>query len=366
MAEYVAAARDQERVERERRARGVTFREVATAYLCWLEAVKGAKPATLRQHRSDLAEPDAPYRRGKGRTNGRVMRKLGARPAKAITTREIEELLQTVSESGVSARTTNRVRAVVSAVFTYGMRESTFGLAGNPVTGSDKHREPQPEPLAYYSVEEVESLARALSDGLHRQQTGRSEVEVAEDRQDAELIRVACYAGLRMGELLALRWEDVDFSNSALTVHRALSAGVETSTKNGRVRRVPLSDQTAAALERLSRRDSFTREDEFVFCNLLGRSLDPSALRRRFKRARDVAGLRPLRFHDFRHTFGSLLAASGVDIVTIRDSMGHADLKTSGRYLHARPASEQAAIFTAAFRPAGQSGSRLEHETART
>jgi integrase len=130
-----------------------------------------------------------------------------------------------------------------------------------------------------------------------------------------------------------------------------MSAGVESSTKSGRVRRVPLPDQAAGALDRLSKRQDFTGADELVFVNVLGRSLDGSALRRRFKRARDAAGLRPLRFHDLRHTYGSLLAANGVDLVTIQSAMGHADLATTGRYLHARPASEQAAIFTRAFEP---------------
>src|SRR5207249_5339199 len=131
----------------------------------------------------------------------------------------------------------------------------------------------------------------------------------------------------------------------------AISEGVETSTKSGRVRRVRLPDQAAAALDRLSRRHDFTGPDELVFCNAFGRSLDSSALRRRFKRARDAAGLRPLRFHDLRHTYGSLLAAAGIDLVSIQAVMGHSALSTTSRYLHARPASEQAAVFTRAFEP---------------
>jgi len=57
------------------------------------------------------------------------------------------------------------------------------------------------------------------------------------------MVRVAAYAGLRQGELLALRWRDIDFAGSGLTIARAISAGVESSTKSGRVRRVPLADQ---------------------------------------------------------------------------------------------------------------------------
>ena len=77
-----------ERDAQERRRRGVTFREVACAYLAWMEEVKGAKPSTMRNHRSLLAEPGQPYRRGRGTTEGRIMRVLGDRPAQAVTTRE--------------------------------------------------------------------------------------------------------------------------------------------------------------------------------------------------------------------------------------------------------------------------------------
>ena len=134
-----------------------------------------------------------------------------------------------------------------------------------------------------------------------------------------------------------------------MTVRRALSAGIESSTKSGKVRRVPLADQAAAALERLSRRSDFTAPGELVFCNVLGRHLDGSAIRRRYRRAQKAAGIRPLRFHDLRHTYGSLLAAAGVDLVTIQAAMGHSALATTSRYLHARPASEQAKTFTRAF-----------------
>ena len=61
------------------------------------------------------------------------------------------------------------------------------------------------------------------------------------------------------------------------------------------------------------------------------------------------AGIKNFRWHDLRHTFGSLLVAGGVDLVSIKDAMGHSQLTTTSRYLHARPATERAAAFTAAF-----------------
>ena len=294
VAEYVADLQEAERLAAPAPSGDPTFRDVASAYLDWLEHVRGAKPATLRDHRSVLGEPGVGYARGTGTTRGHVLEALGDRPAGEITAREVESLLERIAATGGAASTVNKYRARVSAVFAYGMRETTFGLPSNPAASADKRREPQRAPLVYYSPYELEALSRQMGG------------------QDGELVRVAAYAGLRMGELLALRWRDIDFAGHALTISRAMSAGVESGTKTRLLRRVPLPDQAAAALDRLSRREDFIDPGELVFVNELGRGLDGSALRRRFKLARDAAGLRPLRFHDLRHTYGSLLAAAGV------------------------------------------------------
>ena len=81
-----------------------------------------------------------------------------------------------------------------------------------------------------------------------------------------------------------------------------------------------------------------------------GDRLDPSAVRRRYLAARDAAALPPLRFHDLRHTAGTLLTRV-LDPVTVRDVLGHADLKTTERYLHAVRASRLAEAATRAFTP---------------
>jgi integrase len=340
----------------ERRRRGVTFRELARGYLTWLDDVKGAKPSTLRDHRSLLAEPGQAYRRGSGVSRGLIMASLGERPAREVTTREVEDVLRSIASTGVSPRTVNKARQLICAIFNYGMRPSMFGLPSNPAKDADRRREPDSAPLAFYSPEHVEALARALAAGAHRDSgrpavgTAEAAARAGEDAQDAELVRVAAYAGLRRGELVALRWRDVDFVGRKLIVRRALSGEIELrSTKTRRAREVPLPDQAAAALERLSRRGEFTAPDDYVFANRFGRRLDPSALRRRFERARDAATLEPLRFHDLRHTYGSLLVAGGIDLPSVKAAMGHSRLSTTERYLHARPAGELADRFTRAL-----------------
>lgn len=389
VAEYVEQIDTAEQAEIERRAKGASFRDLAHAYLSWLEIVKGAAPSTLRQHRSDLAEPGVPYKRGQRTVAGHIMRAFGDKPASKVTTEDVERLLASVAATGVSPRTINRYREVVCAAFNFGMKSTQFRLATNPANDADRRRLPAASALVYYTPEEVETVARALEDGLHREvnerhargcasrsdsrcnckptyrargeqfatlveaqihnRDGREADEIAADRRDADAVRVAAYAGLRMGEMLALRVGDIDWAGSALVVSRAVSAGVERGTKTGRVRQVPLADQAGAALARVLQREDFHGRDDYVFSNAYGRRLDGSALRRRYKRARDAVGLRPLRWHDLRHTFGSLLVAGGIDLVSVKDAMGHTQLTTTSRYLHARPATERAAAFTGAF-----------------
>jgi integrase len=245
------------------------------------------------------------------------------------------------------------------SVFAFGCRDDTFGLPLNPTAGTEKRREPDPAEIVTYTPTEVLAIADAARRGAHhdliRMTVGEEEQEIRriEDGQDAALILVAAFCGLRMGELLALRWRHVIWHAQRLHIQRAYALGEEDSPKGRRGRTVPLADQPAQALAQLSQRGMFTRNADLVFCSRTGEHLDGSALRRRFKAARDAAiaenpDMPALRFHDLRHTFGTL-AAQGFDLVNVQAMMGHADSRTTARYLHARPAAEDAAKLSRIF-----------------
>lgn len=102
------------------------------------------------------------------------------------------------------------------------------------------------------------------------------------------------------------RWSDVDLDARILTVSRSMSAGEESSTKSRRARAVPLADQAANELESLRKRRHFRARTDYVFCRPDGGPLDRSAVRTRFVRAQKAASVRVRRFHDLRHSFGSL------------------------------------------------------------
>lgn len=161
---------------------------------------------------------------------------------------------------------------------------------------------------------------------------------------------VAAFAGLRLGEVLALRVRDVDFAADALRVMQSLDHGTRTigPPKSGHGRSVPIIPEASMTLARILTRDDYSEPDDLVFPNALGRPIDGSALRRRYKAAQTRAKLRPLRFHDLRHTFGSL--ASRVAMAReVQAWLGHADARTTARYSHHRPQTDDAAKLARAF-----------------
>ena len=346
-------AADQRRRQAEAEVR-LTVRVLAQEWLEWLAEVRGAKPSTVADYGFLLREPNQPHRRGGGRSPGRIMAAFGERRASEVTTKDVSEFLRSLDHEGLTARNVNKHRQVLAAMFSYGCRSDTFGLRANPAAGTDKRREDPPPALDYYEVEEVEALARCCERGEHRsgapaKESAERNAREEEDRRDAEAFRLLFYTGVRIGELLTLRWEDVDLADRLLLVRRGLSAGEETLPKGRRHRFVPLSSPAAAALVRLAGRNEFTGPGDYVLCNRWGRRLDASALRRRYKRACEAAGLRPVKLHGLRHAAGSLIART-TDAVFVRDFLGHAKLATTDRYLSAKLRPEELDRLDRAFK----------------
>jgi integrase len=132
---------------------------------------------------------------------------------------------------------------------------------------------------------------------------------------DRALFLVAAMTGLRLGELRALRWRDVDWAAQRIRVRRNYVRGAYGTPKSRRSSRsVPLADEPACALDRLYRASRFQGDDDLVFCEPdTGEPLRDRALARRYRRVLKAAGLDTThRFHDLRHTFGTAMAAAGV------------------------------------------------------
>ena len=156
--------------------------------------------------------------------------------------------------------------------------------------------------------------------------------------------------GMRLGEVLGLRWDDLDFEAGTILVQRSMAENGQSATpKSGHSRRVDLSPQLAKTLRRLSmgraermKRHRWTRVPPWVFCSRSGEPLGPQHVRHLFGRVVKAASL-PEHFtpHCLRHTFASLLLQQGESPQWVQEQLGNASIQltvdTYGRWLPKRP-----------------------------
>lgn len=153
------------------------------------------------------------------------------------------------------------------------------------------------------------------------------------------------YAGLRLGEIRALQWSDVDLAGGVLRVERSWDekAREPVETKNRGRRRVPLIPALRDLL--IEHKLDTRRAEGLVFGVTAHRPFTPSAVRRRADGAWTVAGLERITLHEVRHTYGSLLIAAGVNAKAISSYMGHSSIDvTFDVYGHLMPGNEEEAV----------------------
>ncbi|MBA2298441.1 MAG: site-specific integrase, partial [Actinobacteria bacterium] len=236
-------------------------------------------------------------------------------PLCELTTARIEKYRERlVAEERLSARTINRNLTRLNGIFRRAIR--AHGLRDNPAAHVDRQPIRASGDFRVFTPRELERLFNAaLSD------------------QDRAMFAVAAYAGLRMGELRALTWGDIEFDRQVLHVRRSYVLGKLELPKSGRVRSVPLIPQAAMPLSALRRRAVLTAAGDRVFLRGDGGFIDDSAVRRRFHQAVAAAGLPRLRFHDLRHSFGTI-AVQAFPLSDVAAYMGHADISTTMIYVH--------------------------------
>lgn len=134
---------------------------------------------------------------------------------------------------------------------------------------------------------------------------------------------VAVNTGMRKGEIFNLKWENVDFDNRHISIKES---------KSGRERKIPINSILYGLLYALHSQNG---HNEFVFVNPKTRK-PFTDVKKSFDTACTDAGIEDLRFHDLRHTFATRLVRRGVDLVIIKELMGHSSIVTTQRYLHSQ------------------------------
>ena len=163
-----------------------------------------------------------------------------------------------------------------------------------------------------------------------------------------DMIVLALRTGLRIGELFALRWRDVDLVHGVLRVERNWSSGYLMTPKSGKSRNVPLSRDAIAVLRH---RGPSSDPDALVFPDPEGTFLDYQRSSRALIKICQRAGLEPFGWHRLRHTFATHLVMRRVNPRTIQELLGHAAIGMTMRYMHAMPEFNRAAVDLLDARP---------------
>ena len=196
----------------------------------------------------------------------------------------------------------NRVLALASRIFRYFEDQGLRQQNDNPCRGVERSRE-EPRDRTLNS-KEISALGRALA---------RADI----DPVKRAVIHVATLTGLRIGEVISLRWDCIDFETGNVLLP---------TTKTGR-RTHPLSTPALDVLKRLA------VLGDYVFCTNPSRPINYTPVRLAFLQVVKAAGLSDVRLHDLRRTFMTRAAASGISSHTLRDLLGHKTATMADRYV---------------------------------
>jgi integrase len=291
----------------------MTLREAAEA---WLEGVRSGairnrsghayKPSAIRGYETSLA--------------ARVLPELGGARLAELRRVDLQDFADRLCANGLDASTVRNTLMPLRVIFRRAVARED--LAVNPTTGLelpavDGRRERIASPA------EAEALLAALPE------------------RDRALWAMAMYGGLRRGELLALRWEDVDLTAGVIHVERSWDAkeGVVAPKSRAARRSVPIAAVLREHLVQHALRSG--RRAGLAFGTSATQPFTPSNVRKRANAIWTRRGLDPIGLHECRHTFASLMIAAGVNAKALSTYMGHSSVTiTYDRYGHLMPGNE--------------------------
>jgi integrase len=143
------------------------------------------------------------------------------------------------------------------------------------------------------------------------------------------MVDLAFRTAMRKGELVALRWKDVDFERKVLTINQSISHKQITTPKSGKERKIPITDYTVKLLKSIQHNKS-----EYVFCKINGSRYEVKNLVYPLYRACKNAGLERCGWHKIRHTTASVLVDLGIPVTTIKEILGHSNVTVTQKYTH--------------------------------
>ena len=314
--------------------RGVTIQTVVNRYLPDAER-RGCKRATRQNIESEARVHLIPH--------------FGTKAVATITPEDVAGFVAALERKDLSAKSIRNIVATLSALMNYAKAARRRWVAINPCDGVELPAVAASTEIRFLTLDEVDLLVAHARPGEF-------------EHHDRALYRSAAMTGLRQGELLALRWRDVDWFAQRIRVRQNYVRGEFGMPKSRRsIRSVPMADEVGAELERLFQRSHHQHDGDLVFAHpATGGPLHKPGVLRRMRRALKAAGLDEThRFHDLRHTFGTRMAAAGVPMRTLQEWLGHRSVTTTQIYADYSPSSREADMIAAAFARGSIRGSNL-------
>lgn len=313
----------------------LTIAEVSERYVVRARR-RGRKRSTLEDIESD--------------TRVHLKHYFGERSADSITGSDVHDLVSTLEGKGLAPKTIRDIVATLSALLNFAKAPQRRWVAENACEGVELPAVPERTEIRFLTLEEVDAAVASTPKGIYQV-------------IDKALILTAAMTGLRKGELVALRWRDIDWPAARIRVRQNYVRGEFGTPKSKRsTRSVPMADEVGGELERLFKGSTFQEDDDLVFAHpLTGEPMPKANITRRFRKALEAAGLDDShRFHDLRHTFGTRMAATGkVPMRTLQEWMGHRSLATTEIYADYAPSTHEASLIAGAFERGTNSGTNL-------
>ncbi len=288
-------------------------RELAARLVAGMDTVTPAdKPATVADAAERFIGPfmDSRIRIGRNtertrrdygyQLRGYILPAIGHKPIASVTRADIERMVEPMP-----GPTRNRVLALASRLMNLAERWELRPQSSNPCKGVERAVERARERVL------SDSELRAIADGLAARE-GRNMAAVA-------AIWVAAYSGLRISEVLAMRWEDMDGDSGAVTLPE---------TKTG-ARVHHLADAALAVISRLPR----LANNPHVFASRNGAAIGYRFTRKVFMEICDGAGVADCRLHDLRRSIVTRAAAAGMTALQLRDTWGWSSMAMPARYV---------------------------------
>ena len=268
--------------------------------------------------------------------NNRIIPSLGHVPLSKVSPVLLQNFVNELKEEGLASATIKKVYNILKGSLDFAVNMEL--ISSNPITKIQLPKDKKKE-MNVWDVKEINAFLQAAS-----------------QERLYPAFQLALTTGMRRGEILGLRWKDIDFDNASLCVRQTLSHDGKhfltgAKTLSG-VRNIKLSNETLIMLKK--QKTTIAKEKlicgpnyedyDLIICSTKGTPINPSNLKRTYHRIISMADVPLIRFHDLRHTHATMLLSQGIHAKVISERLGHSNIKTTlDIYSHVLPSMQEEA-----------------------